>query len=128
MPLAHVAYLRVVERNIGGTPWPCQRVSWNCHSISAVQSSPDVNCTDTRTAVKTRYNTVLGLADLHLYEFSECSPHCGSRGHKYKLYKKCPGTRISSEFFSERNKLSVYGMSCLSPLILAQLLALKVIF
>jgi len=28
-------------------------------------------------------------------------PHRGTRGHKYKLYKKFPRTRIRSEFVSE---------------------------
>jgi len=45
-------------------------------------------------------------------EFFECSPRRGTRNHKYKLYKKSPGTRIRSELFSERvitvwNELSV---------------------
>jgi len=58
------------------------------------------------------YKIVFGLVDLNFNEFFEWSPHCGTRGHKYELYKKSPGTRIRSEFFSERaiavwNELSV---------------------
>jgi len=55
------------------------------------------------------------MVDLNFDEFFKCSPHRGTRGHKYELYKKSPGTRrtrIRSEFFSERvinvwNQLSV---------------------
>jgi len=55
---------------------------------------------------------VFGKVDLNFDEFFEWSPHRGTRSHKYKLYKKSPGTRIASEFFSERvitvwNELSV---------------------
>jgi len=39
---------------------------------------------------------------LNFDEFFEWSPHRGTRGYKYKLYKiKSPGTRIRSKFFSE---------------------------
>jgi len=69
---------------------------------------------------------VFGVVDLNFDEFFEWSPRRGTRGHKYKVCKKFTGTRIGSEFFSERvitvwNELSV-------SLILAQLLVLKVVF
>jgi len=41
------------------------------------------------------------MVDLNFDEFFEWSPHRGTRGHKYKLYKKSPGTRIRSELFSK---------------------------
>jgi len=52
------------------------------------------------------------VAVLNFDEFFKRSPHRDARGHKYKLYKKSPDTRIRSEFFSERvstvwNELSV---------------------
>jgi len=52
------------------------------------------------------------MVDLNFDEFFEWSPHRGTRDHKYKLYRKPPGTWIRSEFFSECiitvwNKLSV---------------------
>jgi len=59
------------------------------------------------------------MVDLNFDEFFERSPHRGTRGHKHKLYKKSPDTRIRSEFFNER---------IITPLILAQLLVLKVVF
>ena len=48
------------------------------------------------------YKIVFGMVDLKFDEFFEWSPRCGTRGHKYKLYKKSTNTRVRSEFFSER--------------------------
>jgi len=42
------------------------------------------------------------MVDLNFDEFFEWSLHRGTRGHKYKLCKMYLGTRIRSEFFSER--------------------------
>jgi len=71
------------------------------------------------------YKIVFDIADLNFGEFFEWSPHRGARSNKYKLYKKFPGTRNRLEFFSER-VTTVWNE--LSPLILAQLLVLNVVF
>ena len=42
------------------------------------------------------------MVDLKFDEFFEWSPRCGTRGDKYKLFKKSTTTRVRSEFFSER--------------------------
>jgi len=59
------------------------------------------------------------MVDLNFDEFF------GTRGHKYKLYKKSLGTRIRLEFFSKR-VITVWNEVSVST-DLAQLLVLKVI-
>jgi len=49
------------------------------------------------------------MVDLDIDEFFEWSPHRGTGGHKYKLYKKSPGT---GQIFSVNASL-LYGMNCL---------------
>ena len=48
------------------------------------------------------YKIVFDMVDVRFDEFFEWSPSCGTRGHKYKLYKKSVSTRVRSEFFTER--------------------------
>jgi len=67
------------------------------------------------------------MVDLYFNEFFEWSPHHGNRGNKYKLYKKSPKSENPGQNFLVNASL-LYGMNCLSTLILAQLLVLKVTF
>jgi len=54
------------------------------------------------------YKIVFNMVDLRFDEFFEWSPSCGTRVHKYKLYKKSVSR---SEFFTER-VLNAWNMDC----------------
>jgi len=66
------------------------------------------------------------MVDLNFNEFFEWSQHYGIRGHKYKLYKSLQVHGFGQNF--SVNASLLYGMNCLSLLILAQLLVLKTVF
>jgi len=73
---------------------------------------------------------VFGVVDLNFDECFEWCPRRGTRDHKYKLILSCiKSLQVQGlgQNFSV-NALLLYEMNCLSPLILAQLLVLEVVF